>query len=93
MRQKQVEKLCYSCDIECSTGLTTNEKNRLLSATTSYAIPPNYHASCRMALLTADWRRIIQEGVNARTAREREWAAWCKQVGGEYCTWGTEWPR
>jgi hypothetical protein len=59
MRQKQAETLCNSCDIKCSVALTTNEKNRLLSAPTSYANPPNCHASCRMALLTADWRRII----------------------------------
>jgi hypothetical protein len=93
MRQKPIERLCNSCDIKCSIPLTASEKDRLSTALTNNDNHPNNHASCRMALLTAEWRRIIQEGVNARTAREREFAAWCKQVGGEYCAWGLEWPK
>ena len=93
MRQKPIDNLCNSCDIKCSAPLTSDEKTRLSTALTNNANSPNNHTSCRMALLTSDWRRVIQDGVKASTAREREFAAWCKQVGGEYCTWGLEWPK
>lgn len=92
MRQKPIDNLCISCDIKCSVPLTANEK-RLSTALADEENHPNYHASCRMALLTPNWRKIIHDGVNARTAREREFAVWCKHVRGEYCTWGSEWPK
>lgn len=93
MGQKHTDSLCHSCDIEYSVPLTANEKNRLLRAPPHNDNRSNNHASCRMALLTSDWRKIIQDGIKARTSHERELAAWCKQVVGEYCTWGSGWPK
>ena len=93
MGQKNTDNLCNSCDINCSFPLTDNEKNRLVAAVTDDEIQLNDHASCRMALLTSDYRRIIMAGINSRSLREREFAAWCKQVKGEYCAWGLGWAK
>jgi hypothetical protein len=93
MGQKHTESLCHSCDINCSLPLTDDEKDRLDTAVTDDAHQPNEHASCRMALLTSDWRRIIMAGINSRSLREREFAVWCTQVKGEYCAWGLGWAK
>lgn len=93
MGRQLTDDLCNSCDINCSLPLTYNEKSRLDPVTSNDDYQSHEHASCRMALLTADWQRIIMAGINARTARERELAAWCRRVKGEYCAWGIGWAR
>jgi hypothetical protein len=93
MARKLTDDLCNSCDIKCSVPLTYNEKSRLSPTATNDEQKADEHASCRMALLTAEWRRIIMAGINARTSREKELAAWCRRVKGEYCAWGTGWAR
>jgi hypothetical protein len=90
MGQKPTDNLCHSCDINCSVPLTANE-TRLLTLPTNNNNNLNSHTSCRMALLSSDWIRIIQNGTNARTLQEKGIAAWCKRVEGEYCTWGPGW--
>jgi hypothetical protein len=93
MGQKHTDSLCHACDIKCSLPLTANEKNRLSTVPPNNANHPDYHASCRMALLNAYWRKIIQDGIKARTSHESELAARCKQVLGKYCTWGSGWSK
>jgi len=93
MGRKLIDDLCNSCDINCSIPLTHDEKSRLNPAIANVEHQTHESASCRMLLLTPDWRRIIMAGMNARTLHEKELAAWCKQVGGEYCTWGVEWHK
>ena len=72
MGQKLTEGLCNSCDINCYLPLTNTEKSRLHPTANDDENQPNNHTSCRMALLTADWQRIIISGANDRTLQKTD---------------------